>query len=222
MTHTLVAQQLTSGSSLLEESIRGGPTALLFATWPSCQASAFDASRPAAVDRQVPSTGWSGVTSQPPPTDSRGGGNAWISSPGDGIGGLYHWAAASLLRVETSHATSIHRPGRPGDPAPTDPIAAATGASREPRRGVRGPGESTSGSTTKGAVVTYLIVGLDRKTHARWHGNVSADDVGTAKSIARGRASTQGIDLVVAAVIGPNSAVVSDPAEERAATARAA
>ena len=62
--------------------------------------------------------------------------------------------------------------------------------------------------------MTYLIVGLDLKTYAPWHGNVSADDTGTAKRIARVRAAAQGLDLVVAAVIGPNSAVVSDSAEE--------
>lgn len=60
----------------------------------------------------------------------------------------------------------------------------------------------------------YLIVGLDRRTHARWHENVSAGDIGTAKRIALGRARAQTIDLVVAAVIGPHSAVMSDPAEE--------
>jgi hypothetical protein len=70
--------------------------------------------------------------------------------------------------------------------------------------------------------VTYLIVGLDRKTYARWHENVSAGDVGTAKRIARTRATAKGIDLVVAAVIGPNSAVMPDPAEERAAAVKAA
>jgi hypothetical protein len=59
--------------------------------------------------------------------------------------------------------------------------------------------------------VTYLIVGLDRKTHVRWHENVSAEDIGTAKRIAEARAAAQGLDLVVAAVIGPNSAVLSDP-----------
>ena len=75
---------------------------------------------------------------------------------------------------------------------------------------------------TKEAVVTYLIVALDLKTHAPWHENVSADDVGTAKRIARTRAAAQGIDLVVAAVIGPNSAVVSEPAEKRAAGLKAA
>ena len=70
--------------------------------------------------------------------------------------------------------------------------------------------------------MTYLIVGLDRKTHARWHGNVSADDIATAKRIAQARAAAQGIDLVVAAAIGPNSAVVSDEADERAARSNVA
>jgi hypothetical protein len=62
--------------------------------------------------------------------------------------------------------------------------------------------------------VTYLIVGLDRRTLAPWHENVSAGDIGTAKRIALARSRAQAIDLVVAAVIGPNSAVMSDPAEQ--------
>jgi hypothetical protein len=70
--------------------------------------------------------------------------------------------------------------------------------------------------------VTYLIVGLDRKTHARWHQNVSALDVATAKRIARARARAEGIELMVAAVIGPNSTVVSDPAEQPVQGSRAA
>ena len=70
--------------------------------------------------------------------------------------------------------------------------------------------------------MTYLIVGLDRKTHARWHQNVSASDIGTAEWIAQTRAKAQGIELVVAAVIGPNSAVMSDPAEERILESKAA
>ena len=74
----------------------------------------------------------------------------------------------------------------------------------------------------KEPVVTYLIVGLDFNTHAPWHENVSADDVGTARRIARRRAGAQGIDLVVAAVIGANSAVVPEPAEEWAAGLKAA
>ncbi|HUA05379.1 MAG TPA: hypothetical protein VMB27_15850 [Solirubrobacteraceae bacterium] len=70
--------------------------------------------------------------------------------------------------------------------------------------------------------MTYLIVGLDRRTYARWHENISAEDMAAAKRIARARATAKGIDLVVAAVIGPNSAVMTDPAEERAAASRAA
>lgn len=58
--------------------------------------------------------------------------------------------------------------------------------------------------------MTYLIVGLDRTTHTRWHENVSADDIATARRIAQARATAHGLDLVVAAVIGPNSAVLSD------------
>jgi hypothetical protein len=70
--------------------------------------------------------------------------------------------------------------------------------------------------------VIYLIVGLDRRTYARWHENVGADDVLTAERTARVRARAQGIDLVVAAVIGPGSVVMSAPAEERAAASHAA
>ena len=70
--------------------------------------------------------------------------------------------------------------------------------------------------------MTFLIVGLDRRTYARWHENVSADDIWAAKRIATARAKAQAIDLVVAAVIGPNSAVVSDPAEERTVESNAA
>ena len=70
--------------------------------------------------------------------------------------------------------------------------------------------------------MTYLIVGLDRSTLARWHQNVLARDITTATRIAQARAAAQGIKLVVAAVIGPNSCVLTDPAEERAAASRAA
>ena len=70
--------------------------------------------------------------------------------------------------------------------------------------------------------MTYLVVGLDRKTHAPWHENVSADNVETAERIARARAAAQGIELLVAAAFGPNSAVVSDPAEDLAAEVKAA
>jgi hypothetical protein len=70
--------------------------------------------------------------------------------------------------------------------------------------------------------MTYLIVGVDRRTFVRWHENVAADDIGAAKRIAQTRAKAHGIDLVIAAVIGANSAVVSDPVEERAAGWKAA
>ena len=58
--------------------------------------------------------------------------------------------------------------------------------------------------------MTYLIVGLDRDTHVRWHGHVLARSVAAATGIATARAAAQGIALLVAAVIGPNSAVVSE------------
>jgi hypothetical protein len=56
--------------------------------------------------------------------------------------------------------------------------------------------------------VIYLIVGLDRTTFARWHRNVMAGDAPSAARVARTRAASQGIDLVVAAVVGPYSSVV--------------
>ncbi len=64
--------------------------------------------------------------------------------------------------------------------------------------------------------MTYLVVGLDRKTHSRWHENVPPSDIGTATRNAQARANARGIDLVVAAVVGPNSAVLSDPADDQA------
>ena len=53
----------------------------------------------------------------------------------------------------------------------------------------------------------YLIVGLDRDTHARWHGNVRAADAQTAERMARARAARQGVALEVAAAIGPYSSI---------------
>jgi hypothetical protein len=70
--------------------------------------------------------------------------------------------------------------------------------------------------------VIYLIVGLDRQTLAPWHENVRADDATTAARVALDRARSRGVELVVAAVIGPNSSIVSVPAGERASSARAA
>ena len=58
--------------------------------------------------------------------------------------------------------------------------------------------------------MVYLIVGLDRRTHARWHGNVAAPDVTAATRIATRRAAAQGVRLVVAAAIGPYSSIADD------------
>jgi hypothetical protein len=58
--------------------------------------------------------------------------------------------------------------------------------------------------------VIYLIVGLDRRTFARWHQNIQADDAASAERIARSRAASQGVALAVAAAIGPYSSVVED------------
>jgi hypothetical protein len=70
--------------------------------------------------------------------------------------------------------------------------------------------------------MTYLVVGLDRQTLAPWHENVSADDAEIAMRVAVDRAEGRGIDLVVAAVIGANSSVVSIPVDHRTTSARAA
>jgi len=61
--------------------------------------------------------------------------------------------------------------------------------------------------------MVYLIVGLDRSTFARWHDNVMAADVAAAADIARARAAAQGIQLAVAAVIGPHSSILRDRAD---------
>jgi hypothetical protein len=65
--------------------------------------------------------------------------------------------------------------------------------------------------------MTYLIVGLDRKTLAPWHGHVLARDIAEAKRGAQARAAAQGIRLVIAAVIGPNSCVLAESGRDRAA-----
>jgi hypothetical protein len=66
-----------------------------------------------------------------------------------------------------------------------------------------------------------LVVGLDRRTLSPWHTNVRARDVASAKLVARARARRLGIDLIVAATIGP-SGVVRDPADEPGPHANAA
>jgi hypothetical protein len=53
--------------------------------------------------------------------------------------------------------------------------------------------------------VIYLIVGLDRDTLTPWQQSVRAADVAAAMRIAHSRAGAAGIDLVVAAVLGPDA-----------------
>jgi hypothetical protein len=68
----------------------------------------------------------------------------------------------------------------------------------------------------------YLVAGLDRSTLTSWHDNVMAADVGTAAHIARARAAAQGIQLVIAAVVGPYSSVVAEAADSSAPESKAA
>ena len=70
--------------------------------------------------------------------------------------------------------------------------------------------------------MTYLIVGIDRPTFAPWHRNVLACDLTTATRIACSRAAAEGVQLVIAAVIGPNSSVLADLEVTPAAVPRAA
>jgi len=87
-----------------------------------------------------------------------------------------------------------------------------------PRLCIHDPGND-AGTDSQGAGMTYLIVGLDRNTFAPWRRNVLAGDVTTAVRLGCARAAAQGVQLVVAAVIGPNSSVIEAiaPAEARAA-----
>src|SRR3954447_3763512 len=57
--------------------------------------------------------------------------------------------------------------------------------------------------------MTYLIVGVDRRTLAPWHRNVLERDPAAAARTAITHADTDGIDLVVAAVIGPNTTIAA-------------
>ncbi len=70
--------------------------------------------------------------------------------------------------------------------------------------------------------MTYLVVGLDQSTFTPWHENIQAVDVTAAREIAFARAHTRGIQLVVAAVIGPNCTVMAEPAQAPAAWRQAA
>ena len=69
----------------------------------------------------------------------------------------------------------------------------------------------------------YLVAGLDRSTLGRWHDHVMAADAPVAARIARTRAAGQGVDLVVAAVIGPYANIENDvPAVDHVRPAAAA
>ena len=68
----------------------------------------------------------------------------------------------------------------------------------------------------------YLVAGLDRGTLGRWHDHVMAGDASVAARIARRRAAGQGIDLVVAAVVGPCSSLETDSVVTGFARPRAA
>ena len=69
--------------------------------------------------------------------------------------------------------------------------------------------------------MTYLVVGIDRRTLATWHRNVRGDDPASARSAALERAADDGVQLIVAAVIGPNATVL-DHAVPATAQLRAA
>jgi hypothetical protein len=58
--------------------------------------------------------------------------------------------------------------------------------------------------------VIFLIVGIDRNTFAAWHEHIRAGHVAAAKRIAHARAAAMGIDLVIAAAIGPYSDVITE------------
>ncbi len=70
--------------------------------------------------------------------------------------------------------------------------------------------------------MVYLIVGLDRRTLAPWHRSIREDDVASATRAALARAGANGVDLAVAAVIGPGSSVLDDGSRAAARLASAA
>jgi hypothetical protein len=69
--------------------------------------------------------------------------------------------------------------------------------------------------------VVYLVIGLDAGTWAGWHRNVLATDVTMAVQRARFGAAAEGIDLIVAAVVGPHSSVVASAGDGIPNAARA-
>jgi hypothetical protein len=70
--------------------------------------------------------------------------------------------------------------------------------------------------------MTYLVVGLDRRTLTGWHHNVQAVDACSAAQGALKRAAERGIDLIVAAVIGASSNVLFVAGAEAQAAPQAA
>jgi hypothetical protein len=70
--------------------------------------------------------------------------------------------------------------------------------------------------------MVYLVVGVDRGSLAPWHANISARTAERAMRSAAERACAAGVDLIVAAVIGPGSNVVAPPVSAPVAGLRAA
>ena len=70
--------------------------------------------------------------------------------------------------------------------------------------------------------MTYLVVGVDHATLAPWHENIWARTMVDAAAEAVQRAAAGGIDLVVAAVVGPNSTVLAHPVDRWVSRVRAA
>ena len=70
----------------------------------------------------------------------------------------------------------------------------------------------------------YLVVGIDHASLAPWHTNISAPQRGARRARAPSeRAAAAGIDLVVAAVIGPElDRACAHPVSEPVAGLRAA
>jgi hypothetical protein len=57
--------------------------------------------------------------------------------------------------------------------------------------------------------MSYLIVGVDRRTLAPWHKNVLERNPAAAARTALAHADTEAIDLVAPAVIGPNTTIAA-------------
>jgi hypothetical protein len=55
-----------------------------------------------------------------------------------------------------------------------------------------------------------VVVGVDRRSLTHWHGNVQTEDPGDAATRATAMAAADGIDLVIAAIVGPRSAVLPE------------